>query len=250
MPGALTLLSPLVSASPGGDAVAELTIRNTGTVVDQFAFNVVGDAAAWARCDPPFVSLFPGAEETVRVRFNPPRSSAVTAGTIPYGVRVTAQEDPDYSQVEEGALRIEGFAQVQARVVPRTSEGKRRATHRVEVTNGGNSPVSVDLSALDPDNLLVFDVEPAQLHLGPGATEVARLKVLTRKTFTGGSARPRRFTVQVDSGGGPVNADATFNQKGKTSPLWFVVIAIVAAVAAFLIKSQADAAVLGALLRI
>jgi len=71
--------------------------------------------------------------------------------------------------------------------------------------------------------------------------------VLTRKTFTGGSPRPRPFTVEVDAGGRLATADATFSQKGKTSPLWFVVIAIVAVVAVFLIKSQADAAVLGAL---
>ncbi|HEX2851517.1 MAG TPA: hypothetical protein VHN98_13230 [Acidimicrobiales bacterium] len=248
MPGALTLLSPVVSASPGGEAIAELKIRNTGTIVDQFAFNVLGDAAAWARCDPPFVSLFPGAEETVRIRFNPPRSSAVSAGAITYGVRATAQEDRDYSQVEEGSVQIEGFAAVQARIVPRTSEGKRGAAHRVEVTNGGNRPVTVDLSAFDPDNLLVFDIEPEQMEVAPGATETARVKVLTRKTFTGGTSRPRQFTVQVDPGTGPVNADATFNQKGKTSVLWFVAIAIIAVVAVFLLKSQANAAVLGALL--
>src|SRR5687768_2850648 len=141
MPCALSILTPVVNVQPGGEGVGSITIRNTGQVVDQYAINLLGDASAWGRPDPGVISLFPGAEETVTLRFAPPRSSAIVAGSVPFGVRVTSQEDPDFSVVEEGSVLIGGFAAVEARIVPRTSEGKRNAVHRLEITNTGNSPV-------------------------------------------------------------------------------------------------------------
>src|SRR5438874_1254564 len=137
MPAVLTLVTPVVSAAPGGAGAAEVRIRNIGTVVDQFVINLLGEASAWATVDPPFVSLFPGAEETVTVNFRPPRSSSVIAGGIPFGVRVSSKEDPDFSAVEEGSVQISGFAAVTAKLVPRTSQGRSGGEHRLEVTNTG-----------------------------------------------------------------------------------------------------------------
>jgi hypothetical protein len=240
MPASLSIVTPVVTVEPGGEASAEVRVRNTGTVVDQFACNVVGDASAWARCDPPGISLFPDAEQTISVRFAPPRSSAVTAGSVPFGVRVTSQEDPDFSVVEEGVVQIGGFAAVQARVVPRTSEGKRRAVHRVEVTNTGNSPVTAELSASDPDEMLAFELDPPTLTVGPGATEISRLKVASRKGPTKGGRR-LPFTVLVEPGGTPVQSDATFEQKAKGGGvLVLLAIVVVAAVLVFLLKDQAS----------
>jgi len=63
MPAALSILTPVVTASPGGEGIATVNVKNTGTVVDQFAINLLGDPSAWARPDPGVVSLFPGAEQ-------------------------------------------------------------------------------------------------------------------------------------------------------------------------------------------
>jgi hypothetical protein len=49
MPASLSIVTPVVTVEPGGEASAEVRVRNTGTVVDQFACNVLGDASAWAR---------------------------------------------------------------------------------------------------------------------------------------------------------------------------------------------------------
>src|SRR5690349_3188313 len=122
MPAAVTIQTPSVTVQPGGTGIAVVLIRNTGTIVDQFAVNVVGDASAWARPQPPAVSLMPNDEANVEIHFTPPRSSAVVAGTVPYGVRVTAQEDKEFSVVEESVVTIAGFSAVEAKVVPRTSE--------------------------------------------------------------------------------------------------------------------------------
>jgi hypothetical protein len=237
MPAAISILTPLVTAPPGGEGEASVLIRNTGTIVDQFAVNLLGDASAWARPDPGVVSLFPGAEQTIVIRFNPPRSSSVAAGTIPFGVRVTSQEEPDFSIVEEGAVQITGFAAVEAKLVPRTSESKGTATHRLELTNTGNAPVKAAISASDPDDLLAFDIEPHDLEVEPGTTAVAKVKVAARKPNKGKGSRRMPFTVMVATGGLPVQTDGAMEQKPKGSILLLLAILVVAAVLVYLLAA-------------
>lgn len=241
MPATVSITSPVVTVQPGSEVVAAVIIRNTGTVVDQFAVNLVGDASAWARPVPAVLSLFPGAEQSIQIHFSPPRSSETLAGLIPYGVRVTAQEDPDFSVVEEGSVQISGFSAVQARLVPRTSEGKRNVVHRVEVTNSGNTAVNVGVHAEDPDEQLVFDCEPDSLSVEPGATESGRIKVAAKKSHSGRGVKRHPFSVFVEAGGPPVKVDGAFEQKPKSSLLMFVAILVVAGILVFLLKDQAGA---------
>lgn len=244
MPAAVSISTPVVTVQPGGEGATEVRIRNTGTVVDQFACNLVGDASAWARCEPPVLGIFPNAEGTVRIIFSPPRTSAVTAGLVAYGIRVTAQEDPDFSVVEEGSVQIAGFSAIEARVVPRTSQGKRKAVHRIEVTNTGNAEVTADIAASDPDELLAFDFEPHQLAIGPGRTEVAKLKIAARRSHSGRGVRRIPFNVQVQPGGAPVQVDGAFEQKPKTSILLLLAILVAAAIVVVLLRDQAGAVTL------
>jgi hypothetical protein len=181
------------------------------------------------------VSLFPGAEQTIAIRFSPPRSSTVAAGTVPYGVRVTSQEDPDFSVVEEGTVQITGFSSVEAKLVPRTSESKGKANHRLEITNTGNAPVTAAVSATDPDDLLAFVIEPSDLEVAPGTTAVARVKVAARKANKGKGSRRMPFSVIVNTGGMPVSTDGAMEQQPKGSILLFLAIIVVAAVLVYLL---------------
>ena len=101
--GATATLTPTsVKVPPGGEANCSLVVRNTGTIVDQFTFEVLGDAAAWSTVEPASVSLFPDGEETVRVWFRPPRTADLTAGPVAFGVKVTPSQDSQATTVEEG----------------------------------------------------------------------------------------------------------------------------------------------------
>ena len=62
MGASVTLVTPAVSVEPGGTVTVAVKVRNTGTVVDEFVLDVLGDAAGWATVAPPAVNLFPGAE--------------------------------------------------------------------------------------------------------------------------------------------------------------------------------------------
>lgn len=235
MPAATTLLTQLLTVDPGSEGVAEFRIKNTGTVVDQFAVNLVGEASAWARCDPAVVSLFPDSEETIAIRFTPPRAATVSAGAIAFGVRVTSKEDPEFSQVEEGAVQVGGFAAVQMRVVPRTSQGKRHAGHRVELTNGGNAPVTATIEATDPDEQLAFKIHPPSIDVPAGGTAVAKLDLVARENAKGGMRR-RGFSVTAKAGGTVTSAEAAFEQKPRAHVLIWVAVAIVLVALVFLLK--------------
>ena len=103
-----TLVSRAVTVQPGAEATAEIRVRNSGTVVDQFTLEVLGDAAAWTIVEPAVVPLFPGAEAVARVRFKPPKSPDVPARAIPYAVRIKSREDARASMVEEGVVEVGG----------------------------------------------------------------------------------------------------------------------------------------------
>ena len=198
----------------------ELSVRNTGNVVDEFTMSILGDSEGWASVEPPVLSLFPGAEERTQLRFRPPRSADTPAGEVPFGVRVRSREDPQGSVVEEGTLEVGTFSDVFAELVPRASRGRRAASHTLALDNRGNAAVNATLKAKDPNDLLTFDFEDPSVLAEPNTAAFAKLKVKPRKGFLRGPARTHSFQVFVDSNGsGPSSAEASMLQE-PLMPKW------------------------------
>src|SRR5689334_3648098 len=111
-----TLTHEPQKVAPGGETSYEVKFRNTGAVVDQFTFQVIGEDGEipWAEAQPPQVSLFPGAEGVSTIRFAPPRNPSTPAGLMSFAVRNISEEDPDGSVAEEGVLDIAPFTEVSA----------------------------------------------------------------------------------------------------------------------------------------
>ena len=218
--GAVVELEPRnVAATPGTPAVVAVRLRNTGTVVDQFTLDVVGDAAAWATVDPPTVSLFPGAEGATTLTFTAPRSPAVRAGRVPFGLRVQSKEDSAGSTVEEGTVDVAPFTDVTAELVPRTSRGSTGATHDLAVDNRGNVPLSAAISAIDPDRLLGFDLRPPVVNAEPGVAAFSKIRVAPQKRFWRGASVSRPFNVQVAlPTGEPLSLDGSLLQTPLLPP--------------------------------
>ena len=212
------VLSPSsVSVAPGGDAVCTLTVRNTSAIVESYAISVLGDAAAWATPTPASLSLFPGADGTCTIHFRPPRNQSTRAGAVDFAVRIAATQNADDTVVEEGTVTVEPFVDIAARLTPRTSETKRAAKHVVTVDNRGNAPVTVSISATDPDELLAFDADPSTITVDPGETGAVALKVAATSGFMRGPAQHRPFQVTVtppaDNYQLPITLDGTLMQK-------------------------------------
>jgi hypothetical protein len=202
--GATAVLSrDKVAVDPGGEAGCEVRVRNTGTIVDEYTLEVLGDTAGWTLVEPPSLSLFPGDEAVANLRFRPPRDSSVATGEMPFGLRVASKEDPTGSAVEEGTVEVGPFTDTFAELIPRTSRGRRRARHDLAVDNRGNARVNATLSAVDPDGLLRFELSPPALVAEPGSASFATVSVRPVKRFLRGPTRTIPFQVSASAEGAP-----------------------------------------------
>lgn len=196
--GATAVLSATeVDVEAGAEAVLTVRVRNTGSVVDQFSFRVVGDAGPWATFEPPVLSLFPAAEGTTEVRFKPPRSPLTRAGAMPFAIRVIPQEDPAGGVAEEGVLSVAPFTDLFAELVPRTASGRRAGRFQLALDNRGNTHVQARVEATDPDDQLAFVATPSSLGAAPGTAAFARVEAKPRNTFLRGPSVTRPFQVVV-----------------------------------------------------
>jgi hypothetical protein len=204
----------------GQEATTTLTVRNTGTVVDEFAITVLGESAAWAVAEPGALSLFPDAEGTVTVRFRPPRNANTPQGVLPFGVGVGSREDPSGSVVEEGQIDLVPFIDLSAEIVPRTSRGRLRAFHEVAIDNRGNDAAELSIAASDPDGALSYWFPADTLTAAPGTASFTRFRVSAGGPLWRGTAQTLPFSVTVTAAGQPpIRLDASF-QHQPLIPAW------------------------------
>lgn len=222
MGASVTLVTPAVAVEPGSTVTVAIKVRNTGTVVDEFALDVLGDAAGWATVAPPSLNLFPGAEGDAQATFSPPRAAGTPSGLVPFGLRARSREDPAGSAVEEGSVTVGAFQEPHAELVPRTSRGSRSASHDLAVDNRGNARLSAEIEATDADRQLKFDVNPPAVVVEPGMAGFAKVQVKPAKRFWRGQPKTRPFQLFVTPEGGlPITLDGTMLQESVLPP-WFL----------------------------
>lgn len=209
-----------LEVEPGGQVSGQLTVRNTGDVVDEFSFEVLGDAAGWTVVDPATLRLFPNTEQSATVRFQPPRAPTTPVGEVPFGIKVVPTEDPGGSAVAEGSLQVAPFSDVFAELLPHTSKGRRSAKHELAVDNRGNERVNADVTAVDQEDVLDFDVDPPGMVSEPGTASFGTLKVSSSERHWRGPPVSRPFQVMVHPDGEePLELDGTMVQEAMI-PSW------------------------------
>jgi hypothetical protein len=223
MPVSASLSSSRVEVAPGGTATVELTVRNTGSVVDEFRIEVLGEGAQWTAASPAVLPLFPGASAPVTITFNPPRRSDRVAGEVDVAIKVVSREDADGSAVEELVVAIGGFDSPDAELVPRTVRASRKANVQVAIDNLGNRRMQRSLVATDADQKLKFETVPSDVVVEAGRAEFAKVTIKPVKTFFRGPDRtiPYRVTLGEGEGEGTVNLDGTFIQSAML-PKWLL----------------------------
>ena len=200
--------------SPGQEVSCQVSVLNTGPVVDQVVVDVVGQAASWTTVEPAVLNLYPGASAEVRVRFHPPRQPDTPAGVVPFGVRAHSREDPGGSMVEEGQVEVGPFTEISAVVDPRTARGRRQGRYRLHVANLGNTSTGVAVHFVDPQDLLKFRVNRSTLVTEPGMAEEVKFSAQPRKGFWRGPEQTRQFQVMVTpDDAAPVITDAELIQQ-------------------------------------
>ncbi len=209
-----------IAVECGSEGACQVTVRNTGTVVDEFTFTVLGEAAAWATVVPATLSLFPDAEGEVTVTLAPPREASTPVGQLPFAVRVASKEDPRGSVVEEGTVDVSAFVECTAEIVPHTSRGRQTGQHEVAIDNRGNAAVQVAISGSDPNDDLTFRFSSTSVTAAPGTASFSRFRVTSRGLLWRGTPATVPFAVTVTPAGQPpIRLDASFQQQPMI-PAW------------------------------
>lgn len=183
--------------TPGDELTCGLTVRNNSEVVEAYRFEVVGDVAPWTVVEPAELSVFPGTEQAVTVRFRSPRSWRVPPGEVPFAIRVLPAERPGDAVAPEGSVGVHGFTETTAEITPRTSSARRSARHEVAVDNRGNVPIVAYVQGLDPDDQLRLRPRPAAVTIAPGSTEFVKVFARHRRWLLQGTPVTHPFQVQV-----------------------------------------------------
>lgn len=220
--GANASVSPTeVSVAPGGGIDAEIRVRNTGDVVDEFTFISLDPAHWWISFEPSSISLLPNTEGAARVLFRPPRVHDVPAGTSKFGIRVESHEDPEGSVVEEGMVTVEPFDDRSVELIPRTSRGRLSATHDLRYDNRGNVSVNPRFEGGDSDQTLRFEFRPPATGVEPGTAQFVKARLRPVRRFWRGPAVTHPFQVLVDEEGKePIAVDGAMLQEALL-PKWF-----------------------------
>jgi hypothetical protein len=239
--GALVqLASTALAVQPGRTVTTEVTVRNTASVVDRFTFEALGPAGAWVTFAPETLSLFPEASGTVNMVVAPPRSSAVPAGTMAFGVRAVSAEDPEGSVAEEGTLEVAPFSDVSVELLPRVVQGRRAGVARLAVDNRSNVAYDATPTAADPADALRFAFRPPLLSVLPGNAGFVRVRVRPVRVFWRGPKTTKPFQLSLGSEQAPhpprLDTDGTFVQEALL-PKWvmWVIAALIALAVIFTI---------------
>lgn len=214
MPVVAALRVPSAAVEPGKELTCQVDVRNVGVIVDQFTLEVLGPAERWATVEPPVLSLFPNGQQTATIRVQPPREADTPAGEIPFAVKVTPANGVDESVVEESALVVSSFQDVQAELLPKVSTGRISGRHRVAVDSRGNVPVTIRLTGSDPANALRIGVQPSTMVIRPGRARLGKVRVRPRQRFYRGAIRQRPFSLlATPEGGKPIKVDGVLAQR-------------------------------------
>lgn len=218
-----------LAVEPGRQTTCELSLSNTGTIVEQFSIMMLGDAVEWVRADPPVVSMFPGAQQTVTLHFAPPRDSTIPAGEVPFAVKIIPSNEPEESVTEEGVIAVGAFNDVGAELLPRNPAGRVSGRQRLAVDSRGNVPLPVQVTARDASDALQFKFRPPRLTTTPGAAHFIKIRIKPRHRFWKGHNQLKPYQVTVNAEGErPLVLDGQFTQRAVL-PKW--VYAVVAAAA-------------------
>ncbi len=250
----ISLDTERTSAQPGGQARVTVTVTNPGTVVEGYQLQVLGPMAPWSEVVPPEVSIYPQQETTAAIVISPPTGTGVPSGLQPFGVMARSTLDPNDSAVAEGDIDIGEVFGLQAKIIPVTSSGRWRGRHVIQLSNWGNAPAQLRMTASDPDAALGFYISPEYVPLPPGGTATVRLSARTKHPMLRGTPTRLPFQVvgeQLGAAAGPTPAgmgygdpsrpvvDAAFNQKPILSKgviaLFALVLAGIIALIAYLI---------------
>jgi hypothetical protein len=194
-------LSPnQLSVEPGQEGSCQVRVRNSGTIVEQFSLELVGDDEAWAVVEPATLNVYPGTDMSATLRLRPPRTSGTLAGNHRFVVRATSTNNPSVTAEAGLVVDVSVSQAMSAELDPQNSRARwwwRPTLHALKVRNRGNALLAATITASDPEHALSFRLIPGLVRVAPGVEEVAQIRVRPRRPLWLGAPRVNSFSLEV-----------------------------------------------------
>jgi len=204
-------------ASPGDNLQFDVTVRNASDIVEHYGVEMLGlPEGATVRAEPEVAKLRPAESATLTVRVTLPVQPPPPAGTYVVGALVRSPYRHDVSRCVEVPIQLASIEQITLRTSPEVVNGGRTGQFTIEVTNGGNAPVRLYLTATDPERRVSAVFQPAYLDLPPSAAGRALLAVSAPIPWN--KEKQRQLTIAASPemmGATPVTSTASFVQQPR-----------------------------------
>jgi beta-lactam-binding protein with PASTA domain len=198
----LTLDRTLMNATPGSAASLQVTIANTGRLVEGCTLEVNGIPDTWLRVDPPQFNLDVDATRQVTLHLTPPRSHESVAGSAAMAVRVVSLVNSAVMAEIPFTLMTEAYSDVKLDLDPAELEGKRSARTYLSIRNNGNLPERLTLSGSEAAHRLRFTFSPEFVEIPKGKDARVILNVSARRRHWSRGEKFRSFSVLARRSGG------------------------------------------------
>ncbi|MDP8928231.1 MAG: discoidin domain-containing protein [Actinomycetota bacterium] len=213
----------------------QLRIYNPAQEVDEFTVTGLGPAGPWISTTPDRLSLLPQQDGELEVTLAIPQDARLEAGRHVIHLRVDSSLHDVEPQTEELVFYLPEITAAALAIEPRAQTARISAHYSVEVTNRGNHPFAVDLTAPRPDTTVEVNIDPAQLQVPPFTPpHAARLSVSPVRPKILGKPVEHPITVEGRSNGLQLSAQSTLVLKPFLAP-WILPILLVIGLAVLIV---------------
>jgi uncharacterized membrane protein len=202
-----------VKVPSGGSQGLYLSLANTGGVAVNLELGVKGPPLSWIKLEPTSLLLAPGENALASLTATIPDQTPV--GSYPLAVVVQSGEDASLALRLNMMLEVTRPGELALEISPAQAQGELNAEYTLQVSQSGQAPLNVNLSAKDASGMLEFSITPPSLSVPADGKVNARLSVRSRQAASGGEPLTTVFTVSalpVGGGGQSASAQGRFVQ--------------------------------------
>lgn len=186
--------------APGVNRSLHIALTNTGGVALSMELSVKGAPLSWLSFTPPSVVLAPGETQYATLTATLPPQTPL--GSYPLTVLAQSGDDASLTTRINMMLEVIKAGEVNIELTPNQAQGELSGEYMLRVSQTGQAPISVNLTASDAGALLDFAFTPASVLVPSAGSVSSRLTVRPRQALTTSDSLSIAFEVSAASGSG------------------------------------------------
>jgi hypothetical protein len=185
---------------PGANQSLQIGLTNSGGVEIPIELTVKGAPLSWLILSPASLVLPPGATDYARLTATIPLQTPI--GSYPLTLITQSGEDAGLTARVNMMLEVTRPGAITVELNPTQVQGESSGEFMLQISQTGQSQLSVNLSAQDAGGLLDYGFTPAVVVLPEEGKATSRLVVRPRQALTASEAQMIPFDVTAAPSGG------------------------------------------------